>query len=221
MQREFPAGDAGLLGGGLRGLDDVGRQAGEPGLVADDLGEGVGRVEQIFRELGGKLRQLLHDRLEARLPVFRQFGAGQAEIADFVIDNLFLFDGKRRIFGTGAQRLVLLEQLQVLPELGVEARHLGQHFVVGLAPGRHIVDRMQVADNAPGAAEGLQAGGQRAGEIRPGGGCRIVGEAGDQVAAGGQQGFDGRFDVLGLDEIETGKIGEIEEGIGGVHGIQT
>jgi hypothetical protein len=205
----------------FRGLRAIVGQAGEPGLVGDDLGEGVGRVEQVFRELGGKLRQLFHDRLEARLLVFRQFGAGQAEVADSLSTTFFCSTESVAYSALARSALYFSNSLQVLAELGVEARHLGQHLVVGLAPGRDIVDRMQVADDAPGAAEGLQAGGQRAGEIRPGGGCCIVGQAGDQVAAGGQQRFDGRFDVLGLDEIETGKIGEIEQGIGGGHGIQT
>jgi hypothetical protein len=61
---------------------------------------------------------------------------------------------QRRVFGAGAQRLVLGEQLEVLAEFGIEARNLGQHLVVGLAPGRDVVDRMQVADDAPGAAKG-------------------------------------------------------------------
>ncbi len=221
MQREFPALDAGFFGSGSGSLFRVVRQAGELGFVGDDFGEGIGRVEQVFRELGGKLRQFFHDHLEARLLLFRQFGAGQAEIAHLVIDDLLLFDGERRVLGAAAQGLVFLEQLQVLAELGVEARHFGQHFVVGLAPGRHVVDRMQVADDTPGAAEGLQAVGQGAGKIGPGGGGGVVGQAGDQVAAGGQQRFDGRFHMLGLDEIETREVGEIEEGIGGVHGFRT
>ncbi len=193
------------------------RQAGELGFVGDDLGEGVGRVEQVFRELGGELRQLFHDRLEARLLIFRQFGAAQAEIADFVIDDLLLLDGKRRVLGAVAQRLVFLEQLQVLAQFGVEARHLGQHLVVGLAPGRHVVDRMQVADDAPGAAEGFEADRQRPGKILPGGGRLVGGQALDQFASCGQQRLDGRFDMFGLDEIETRKVGEIEKGIVGVH----
>jgi hypothetical protein len=158
--------------------------------------KGIGRVEDVFGELGGELRQLFHDRLEARLLVFRQFGAGQAEIAHFVVDDLFLFDTQRGVFGAGAQRLVLLEQLEVLAELGVEARNLRQHLVVRLAPGGHVIDRMQVADDAPGAAEGLKAIGQRAGEVLPGGRCGVGGQAFDQFAAGGQERFDGRLDGL-------------------------
>jgi hypothetical protein len=35
----------------------------------------------------------------------------------------------------------------------------------------------------------------------------------DQGAAVGEQGFDGGFDVLRLDQVEAGQVGEIEQGI--------
>jgi hypothetical protein len=82
VQRELPAVKARLFGGFAGGVPGVIRQAGEHGFVGDDLGEGVGGVEQVFRELGGQLRQFFHDGLEARLLVFRQFGAAEAEVAD-------------------------------------------------------------------------------------------------------------------------------------------
>jgi hypothetical protein len=75
LQRELPAVDTGLFGGFAGGVLGVGGQAGELGFVGDDFGEGVGGVEQVFGELGGQLRQFFHDGLEARLLVFRQFGA--------------------------------------------------------------------------------------------------------------------------------------------------
>ena len=128
-------------------------QAGEQGFVGDNFGKGVGRVEQVLGKLGRQLRQLFHDGLEARLLVFRQFGAGQAEIAHFVVDDLFLFDGQRGVLGAFAQRLVFLEQLEILAKLGVEARDFRQHLVVRLAPGGDVIDRVQMADDAPGAAD--------------------------------------------------------------------
>ena len=76
---------------------------------------------------------------------------------------------------------------------------------------------MQVADDAPGAAEGFQPIGQGAGKIAPGGRRGVGGQAFDQGAAGGQQRFDGRFDMFRLDQVETGQVGEIEQGIIGVH----
>jgi hypothetical protein len=124
--------------------------------------KGVGGVEDVFGKLGGEAGELFHDRLEARLLVFRQFGAAEAEITHFVIDDLLLLGAQRRIFGAGAQRLVFVEQLEVLAEFGIEARNLRQHLVVSLTPGRHVIDRMQVADDAPGAAERFQTIGKRA-----------------------------------------------------------
>ena len=218
VQGEFPALDTRFFSGFAGGVPGVVRQAGEQAFVGDDLGEGVGRVEDVFRELGGDLRQLFHDRLEARFLVFRQFSAAEAEIADLVVDDLPAFGGERGVFRALLERPVLVEQLQVLAELGVEARNLRQHLVVGLAPGGHVVDRMQVADDTPGAAEPFQAFAQGAGEVGPGGGRAVGGQAVDQGAAIGQQLGDRRFDMFRLDQVEAGQVGEIEQGIGGCHG---
>ena len=79
MQREFPADRPAFFGGFAGGVPGVIRQAGRiPASSVIDLGEGVGGVEQVFRELGGQLRQFFHDGLEARLLFFRQFGAAEA-----------------------------------------------------------------------------------------------------------------------------------------------
>src|SRR5881398_2126228 len=62
---------------------------GKPGnsfLVAHDR-ERVGRVEQVLGELRSQPCQLLLDRGEARLPVRRQLGASQAEVAQRVVDD--------------------------------------------------------------------------------------------------------------------------------------
>ena len=71
MQAEAPAFDAGFFGSGSGGLFGIIRQAGQHGFVGDDFGESVGGVEDVFRELGGEAGELFHDRLEARLLVFR------------------------------------------------------------------------------------------------------------------------------------------------------
>jgi hypothetical protein len=115
VQRELPAVDTGLFGGFAGGVLGVGGQAGEQGFVGDDFGEGVGRVEQVFGELGGQLRQFFHDGLEARLLVFRQFGAAEAEVADFVVDDLFLFGGQRGVFRAGLEGAVFVEQRRFWP----------------------------------------------------------------------------------------------------------
>ena len=219
MQGEFPAVDTGLLRDFAGRILGVVGQAGQHHFIGDHLAKGVGGVEQVFRELGGQLRKLFHDRLVARLLVFRQLGAAEAEIADFVIDDLPAFGAQRGVFRAGLEGAVFVEQLQVLSEFGVEARYLGQHLVVGLAPGRHIVDRVQVTDHAPGTAEAFQPVGQRTGEVGPSGRGAIVRQAFDQRTAVGEQGFDGGFDVFRLDQVEAGQVGEVEQRIVGLgHG---
>ena len=94
VQREFPAGHTILVSGSARRLDDVVRNAGQFGLVGDDLGEGVGGVEQVFRELRRKASQFFLYGLKARLGGFRQFGAGEAEVADLVVDDPALRNGQ-------------------------------------------------------------------------------------------------------------------------------
>ena len=76
---------------------------------------------------------------------------------------------------------------------------------------------MQVTDDAPGPAERLQTIGEGAGKVRPGGRRAVGGQAFDQLAASGEQGFDGRLDVFGLNGVETWQVGEIEQGIGSRH----
>jgi hypothetical protein len=97
------------------------------------------------------LRQFFHDRLKARFLVFRQFGAAETEIADFVIDDLFLLGGKPSVFRWLSGRGIC----RTAPgsgEFGIERARLGQHVVVGLAPGRYVVEPKQMADDAPSAA---------------------------------------------------------------------
>ena len=73
-------------GGFARRMHDVGRHAGERGLVLDEQRPGVGRVEHVVVELRRQLRELLLHGLEARLAVGRQLRAAEAEVAQLVLD---------------------------------------------------------------------------------------------------------------------------------------
>ena len=215
MQREFPAGLSVFLGGFARGLANVVGDAGELGLVGNELGEGIGRVEQVLGELRGEAREFLRDRLEARLLVFRQLGAGQAEVADLVVDDLALRRRQRGVFRTLADGLVLGEKLEVLAEFGKEARDFRQHAVVSLAPFRNVVDRMQMADDAPGARQLLDLVGERRGEGAPGGRNLVGRQTFDQRPVVRQQEVNRRLDVAWRDRVKARQAGEIEQGVGG------
>jgi hypothetical protein len=140
--------------------------------------------------------EFLLDGLEARLVGFRQFGAGEAEVADLVLDDALLRGGELRESGTGLDCLELGEQLLVLSQLGEEARHLRQVGVVGFAPVRHVHHGVQVADDAPGARQALAAVEERRGEVTPGGRRRF--QARQQGAVFRQQFADGGRDMFGI-----------------------
>ncbi len=98
VQREFVAGLAFAFGRFFRGFDHVFGQAGELRFVAgfDDVGVRVGRIEHV---IGKRLRQrrlLFLQFGETRLLVFRQFGAGQAEIAQRIAEDFLALAGQRR-----------------------------------------------------------------------------------------------------------------------------
>ena len=105
MQREAPALNASLLRSGTGDFDDVGRQAGEILLVGDDFGVGVGGVEQVFRKFRGECCAFFLQLLETGLLVVGQFGTGEPEVADLVVDDSPLCGRQRRVFLAGGEQL--------------------------------------------------------------------------------------------------------------------
>jgi hypothetical protein len=150
---------------------------------------------------------------EARLLIFGQLGARQAEIAQRVIEDLLAFGGQRRVFGARRDRLVLFVQREVLadarPELGharqispYAARSSGVSATAFRWPTtphaperlRRLLDRLD--DRSPGRRRLACAGGV------------------DRAVGGGQQHVEGGRHVFRADLAETGQAGEIEERIG-------
>jgi hypothetical protein len=175
---------------------------------------GVGGVEQVLGELGGELGLLFLDFLEARLLRVGQLGAGEAEVAQRVLEDALAHRRQGGELGAVVQGLVLLEQREVLPDLGIEARDLGQHRVVGLAPLGHVEHAVQVADHAPGAAEALAGLFHRCDEAVPARGRGVGGEAFDERTILVDEAADRGLDVLGPDVGEARHAGEVEQGIG-------
>ena len=71
MQAETPAFDTCFFSGGAGGFLGIGWQAGEQRFVGDDFGEGIGCIEDVFRELGREAGELFHDGLKAWFVGFR------------------------------------------------------------------------------------------------------------------------------------------------------
>ncbi len=215
LQGEFPAAGTGRFGRGARGFQYVLGNAGQLVLVVDDERVVVGGVEQVFLELGRQPGQFLLQVEETRLPVVRQFGAAETEVAQLVVDDLPARVGKRGVVGPRLQRLEFLEQTLVLAELGKVDGDLRQVGVVGLAQFRGVHHRMQVRDLAPGAAELFIGVIERGDELLPVGFGGLRHRVFDRGAAFGQQLIDGGRDVFGTDVGKARQAGEIEQGVHG------
>ena len=126
-----------------RGVGSAGADVelpGEPRRVVHGQCARVGRVEQVLGELGRQAGEFFLDFLEARLLVFGQFGAGQAEVAQFVVDDLLLRSRQRGITRAGLERLELGEQRFVLSEVVISSLKVRMDCVGGpqVVP-RHVV----------------------------------------------------------------------------------
>ena len=141
-------------------------------VVVDVERPGVGRVEQVVVEPRRKLRELLLDRLEARLLRVGQLGAAQAEIAQFVGDGPRSRGVERRERRRRGERAIAIEQPQILREVGVERRDLRQVGVVGVAQLGRAHDGVEMLDGAPRAIQPVERVGKRLGDRVPGRGSR-------------------------------------------------
>jgi hypothetical protein len=150
----------------------------------------------------------------------RQFGAAHAEIADGVVDDALAGRRQRAEFGRRAQCFVFAEQRFVLRQFGPELSYLGLVVVVGGAQFGRVDNIVQMADDAPGAAQQLGGVFQRRDEAVPAYLVRWRFQLRDDGAAFGQQRVDGRRDVLWLDGVETRQAGKVEERVGCVWSCQ-
>ena len=212
LERELEAFLAFGLGGGPRRLDHVGRYPVQF-IRAGVVREGVGGVKRVLAEFLAQLRLPLLDRREALLGSAGELRAAQHEIADCVLVRLALL---RRECGR-IDRLVFREQAFVRTQPGPEVGDLGQHRVVGGAQLGRVGHAVEVADDAPGAAEPLGGGFQHLRDVVPAAGEVGGGHGGQRLVGLRQQLVDGRGHVLGPDFVEAGEVGESEEWIAAGH----
>src|SRR5471032_3020170 len=213
VQRELVALLAILFGGGARGLLDVVRQAGQLGLVGDQQLVVVGRVEHVFREARRDGRVFFLDVGVAFLLLGRQLGAAHAEVAHGVVDDALARRRQAGEAGVGLDGLVFVEQRLVLRQRGPELGDLGLVIVVGGAQLGRVDHIVQMADDAPGAAQQLGRVLQRRDEVVPRDLRHRRFQRGDDGAVLLQQRVDGGTDVVRRDGVEARQAGEIEQGI--------
>ena len=220
MQREFKARLAIGFSGCARSLPGIVGQAGEVGFGFDEQRVIIGRIEHVFRKLCRQRRMLFLDFREALLFFVRQFCAAEAEIAQGIVDDFLARRRVSRVFRAVAQQLVFFEQREILRQFSPEFRDLGLVFVIHGAQFRRIDDSIQMANDAPGAAELFGGFFERFDEAGPAhrrGGRR---ELRDDGAVFFQQRVDGRCNAFRLDRLEARQVGEIEQGIQGeCHGF--
>ena len=111
--------------------------------------------------------------------------------------------GQGAELGRSTQRLVLVEQLQVLSKFGPVLGDFGQVFVVGIAQVRAVLDGMQMPDHTPSARQTFVGVFQGRDESVPGNGGSVTRDALDGLPAFGQQGVYCRGDMFTADGIET------------------
>jgi hypothetical protein len=147
----------------------------------------------------------------ALLPVGRELRPREPEVADLVVDDLRLRTREPLELRSGAQRLVLLEQGEVVPERGPVLDDLRLVLLVRLAQLRRVEHRVQVPDDAPGASEPLVRVLERLREPGPRRWRLGPREIVDQRPVVGEQVIDRGRDVLGLHRGEARQAREIEE----------
>jgi len=154
IEREEPTRQLPRLRSGARTLENRLRQPRDLAFLRHMPGPRVGRIEHVLVELGLQRRQLLDQRFELGFLLCRQRDAGEAEVAQRVLQQLAL-PGRQPIAFSGENLLVGTVQALVLCQLGVPRREQRQAGVVGAAQFVAVDDAVHVPDRRPGARQAM------------------------------------------------------------------
>ena len=179
------------------------------------MGKCVGGVEHVFGELGAEAGEFFLDGLEARFLLVGQLGTGQAEAAQFVVDDALAGRAEGGELGAVADCLIFFKKLKVLPQFGVKTGDLGKHRVVRLPPFGGVHDAVHVGGDAPGTTDAFALVLDGFDEVGPGGRGGVVLQAFDGAVQGVQQAADSGFHVGRQDRVETRQAGQFKQGRGG------
>ncbi|MNH08140.1 hypothetical protein D3C79_675480 [compost metagenome] len=131
-----------LTGGGLCAL----WQTGQFGLVAHQLAPALGRIQHVVAEAGGQLGETGLDLAVALLRLGGQAYAGQAKIAQGILDLLALGAAQQReVVALGQLAIGLVEAL-VLADIGLELGQQRQAGVMGLAQRLAVEHGIEMTD---------------------------------------------------------------------------
>ncbi len=203
----FQALGAGAVGGAGQGGV---RQPGQFRFIGNVLLPGLGGVQQVVLEAGGQLRQPLGVLHVLRLLRFGQGHAGEAEVAQRVVDVFLLGRCQGVEFVAVAQRLVGGEQLAVLAHFGAVLADQRQAGVVRFAQRFVLGHGIQMPHRAEGLFQALVFLGQ--GQFQSPVAEVTVGQhLADALAARFHQLFHRRFHMLRADFGEGRQVRVINQ----------
>ena len=116
---------------------------------------------------------------------------------------------RRRAF----ERAILAEQADVLAELGVKRRNLGQIRMKCITQRGRVDDRIQMPHGTPGTIESVQCLGERHDDVFPRRGPGVHRNRFNGRAHVGQQLIDSRRDVRRFNRVEARQAGKFEQRI--------
>ncbi|MDT4857211.1 hypothetical protein FQZ97_916260 [compost metagenome] len=170
-------------------------------------------------ETAAQLGELHLDFAVALLLVRRQVDAGQAEVAQGVFEDGALRHLETGGLGAAGQRLIGMEQLAVLPQLGRVLGQFGQAGLVGRAQLGVVAHRIEVADRAPGAAQAIIQFVERQHQPIPARGAGLLLEQLDDGGAVlGKNRVHRRLDMLRTNGGIGRQVELLQEGVAGSHG---
>ncbi|RMV85575.1 Hexapeptide repeat-containing transferase, partial [Pseudomonas amygdali pv. tabaci] len=208
------------LGGGSHLLFGRIGQAGEGGLIGDQLGPGLSGIEQLVGKLAAQLRQFaLH--FSVTLLLFRrQIDAGQAEIAQRLLQNGLLTDVEGGGFRTVGQRFIGLKQCAILAHLGGVGAQRRQARLIRFAQLSAVAHGVQVADRAPGSAQAVIQFVHRQDQPGPGR-CRPLfsEDVGNRGTVVRQDFFNSRFDMFGTNRRKGWQVVRLQKRVVRAHGF--
>ena len=147
-----------LFNGILFRSGDGGRwQTGEFGFVGDDFFPGVGRVEAVLGILLGDLGETFLHFSGTRFFLGRQVGTLLAKVGECFV-NVALLGGRELIDGGAfAKGFECFPKRLIEWYSGEELSNFGQYCVMGVAQLGAVVDRVEMANQAPGVVERFKA----------------------------------------------------------------